>query len=102
MKKQPIVIISLFLLLLAIALATLDDYVDNLDNSFYDGTLNVTSISDVMADSDSNSQNDTLMFTITTDYATSDTFTANIIFDDESLPVLSDARAISGANPSFY
>lgn len=103
MKKQTYSIFVLFLLLLPITFAlTLEEYVDNLDTSFYDGTINIINFIDKMVDTDLNNQNNTLIFTLTTDYATSDIFTANIFFEDESLPVLSDTRLISSSNPSFY
>ena len=100
---KPIVIFVLSLLLLPLTFAlTLEEYVANLDTSFYDGTINITSFRDEMIDTDLNNQNDTLTFELTTDYTTSDVFTANIFFEDETLPVLSDTRLISSSNPSFY
>ena len=81
---------------------TLEEYIANLDTSFYDGTINITSFIDKMVDADSNNQNDALIFSLTTDYATSGIFTANIFFEDETLPVLSDTRLISSSNPSFH
>ena len=100
-QKISIGVLLLLLPTLTIALS-LEEYVANLDTSFYDGTINITSFIDKMIDIDSNNQNDTLIFNITTDYTTSDIFTANIFFEDESLQVLSDTRLISSLNPSFY
>ncbi|MBR9699827.1 hypothetical protein GOV09_05195 [Candidatus Woesearchaeota archaeon] len=92
----------IFILAISFASAlTLEDYVSNLDTSFYDGTINITSFADTIVDSDSNGQNDTIIFNLTTDYSTSANFTANIFFEDEDLPIVSDTRSISSTNPSF-
>ena len=99
-QKISIGVLLLLLPTLTIALS-LEEYVANLDTSFYDGTINITSFIDKMIDIDSNNQNDTLIFNITTDYTTSDIFTANIFFEDESLQVLSDTRLISSLNHRF-
>ena len=104
MNPNKLTLIITFILLvptLAFAL-TLEEYVSNLDTSYYDGTINITIFNDEMIDNNSNSINDTLIFNITTDNATSDTFTANIFFNDMTVPSLSDTRAISSSNPSFY
>ncbi len=102
-KKQTYTIFLFLLLSLPLSFAlTLSDYVANLDTSFYDGTIDIISFKDKIIDTDSNNQNDTLIFNLTTDYATSDVFTATIFFEDENLPVLSDTKLISSSNPSFY
>ena len=99
-QKISIGVLILLLPTLTSAL-TLEEYVSNLDTSFYDGTINITSFIDKMVDTDLNNQNDTLIFNLTTDYTTFDIFTANIFFVDESLQVLSDTRLISSLNHRF-
>lgn len=62
MKKPIYPIIALILLIPSITLAlTLEEYANNLDTSFYDGTINITFFSDRIVDTDSNSQNDALI-----------------------------------------
>lgn len=101
MKKGFLVGLAL-LLICPLASATLEQYVAGLDTSFYDGTINITAFGDSMSDTDSDGLNDTLIFNLTTDYATSENFTARVFFDDNNLPVLSDTRMISSGNPTFY
>ena len=102
MKSKAILTLILFLIIVPMAFASIEDYVANLDTSYYDGTLNITSFQDRIIDANSNGINDTLFFNLTTDYNTSANYTALIYFEDLSLPVLSDTRLISSSNPSFY
>lgn len=100
--KKTITLTTLILLFPLIASAmTLEEYVANLDTSYYDGTINITSFTDQLTDTNNNNINDTLTFTLTTDYATEDNLTAELIFTDESIPVLSQTKFISSSSPSF-
>lgn len=102
MKKTIYTITALILLIPLVYAGTIEDYVNNLDTSYYDGTINITTFEDSMIDIDSNNLNDTLFFNLTTNFWTEDTFIANLFFENERIPVLTDTRAISSNNPSFY
>ena len=102
MKKTIMLTLAIILLVPTLTLAlTLEEYVANLDTSYYDGTINITTFNDKITDTNSNSINDTIVFNLTTDHSTESTFTANIFFDDEGIPSLTDTQVISSSNPSF-
>src|SRR3989344_4417193 len=76
---------------------TVQDLINSYDFTFSNGTLNVTSQTDYMIDTDSNGVNDTLIINLTTDALTSGTYKFVVGIDNGNEFIINDTtKTISG------